>query len=135
MLRPNLLTKNPVEEKECKSLYISSETADYVLNACDRLNIKSTESIDAVDQLLVNVGEYETQVKLLEGLSSKKAYVVSEKYGVKLSNLSKMNGDDDVAIYKEEYERAIKNVEKYQTAMWNPHLFEIDGKVNLVKIK
>ena len=93
--------------------------------------LRATTPIEAVDELLVNMGEYETHIEIVEGLSDKKAFAVAERGGIKISSLAKFNGEKDISIYKNEYEKAIGNIQKYETPMWNPHIFDIKIPIDL----
>lgn len=131
MIKPLLITLNPTEEIERKTLFISKNVAEYVLSLKEKLMLRATTPEEAVDELLVNMGEYETEIKVLEGLSDKKAFAVAERGGIKISSLAKFNGEKDISIYKNEYEKAINNMQKYETPMWNPHVFDIKSTIDL----
>ncbi len=131
MIKPNLLTENPSEEAENKTLFISKETADYVLSLKEELLLRATTPEDAVDEYLVGLGIYDTEIRILDNLSNKKAFAVAERGGIKISSLSKFSGERDVAVYKKEYQKAIENVQKHQTPMWNPHVFDINSGIDL----
>ena len=131
MISPNLLTENPNEETQKKTLFISNETANYVLSLKDKLLLRANTPEEAVDEYLVSIGVYDVEIKVLDNLTNKKAYAVAERNGIKISSLSKMNGEKDISIYKNEYQKAIINAEKLETPMWNPHLFDIKGSIDL----
>ena len=131
MIKPNLLTENPSEEVENKTLFISKETADYVFSIKEQLLLRATSPQEAVDEYLVGLGIYDTEIKILENISNKKAFAVAERSGIKISSLSKLSGERDVAVYKKEYQKAIENVQKHQTPMWNPHVFDINRGIDL----
>ncbi len=135
MIKPTLVTVNPTEEVEKKTLFVSRDTAEYVLSLKKELMLRAETPEEAVDEFLVSIGEYETEIKIFEGLSNKKAYATSERGGIKISSLSKMNGEKDISIYKNEYEKALENIKKYETPMWNPHIFDCKNGIDLVAIK
>ncbi len=135
MISSNLLTVNKVKEKETKILFISKNTAEHVLSLKDKLNLRAETAIDAVDELIVDMGEYNAYIKIVDEMSDKKAYVICEKSGITVPSLSKMNGDKDLCIYKDEYEKAMEKVVSLDTPMWNPHIFDIKSGIDLVVIK
>ena len=131
MIKPLLLTINPTEETEKKTLFISKNTAEYVFSLKEKLMLRASNAEEAVDELLVSMGEYETEVKILEGLSDKKAFAVSERGSIKISSLAKFAGEKDISIYKNEYEKALSFLQKFETPMWNPHVFEVKSSIDL----
>ncbi|MBQ7339325.1 MAG: hypothetical protein IJW43_00545 [Clostridia bacterium] len=134
MLKDNFLTENPQEQSQRKTLFVSPKIAEYILEHKKELFVRATESKDALDEFIVNLGEYETEIEFVDGLSDRKAYVVSEKNGITFESISKANGEKFVSVYKNEYEKSIDNIEKYSTQMWNPHLFDLRNGIDLIRL-
>ncbi len=135
MTEPSLLTFNKCEQIENKTLFISPDVANYIFEQKKELGLRANTPIEAIDEFLVDVEEYETEIKLIDTIPDKKAYVVSEKSGIKISTLSKMNGDAEISIYKNEYVKAMENFVKYETPMWNPHVFDLKSGIDLIELK
>ena len=133
-IKPYLLTENNPKEIEKRTLYICSEVANYILSNSNSLGLRETEMERAVEELLSDMGDFETQVKIYDGISNKKAFAVAIKSAVSLSSISKINCEDDFALYKSHYQKAIKNKSEYCSEMWNPHVFLLDGKTELSNI-
>lgn len=134
MLAPNLLTQNQYEQKIVKTIFVSPSTAEYILSKREELKLKAKTREEAVDEFVTNMGEYDSHIKILDTINDKKAYVVVEKFDINLSSISKVNGDDFIAIYKKDYVKAIENMEKYSSKMWNPHTFDSSEDIELIKI-
>ena len=134
MLTPNLLTHNEHEQKVVKTIFVSPSTAEYILSKREELKLKARTREEAVDEFVTNMGEYDSHIKILDNIEDKKAYVVAEKFDISLSSISKINGDDFIAIYKKDYVKAINNVTKYSSKMWNPHIFDVSEQIEMIKI-
>ncbi len=133
-IRPVLITENRPTEIEKRTLYISKEVAEYVCDNAKELMLREKSLTGAVEELLSGAGDYETQVQIYEGLEKTKAFVVAEKSAINLASITKVKCEDAKALYKAEYDKAIKNKQEYCTEMWNPHLFEVSESTKLSNV-
>ncbi len=133
-IKPYLLTGNNPKEIENRTLFVNREVADYVLSNSNNLGLRETMPERAIEELLSDMGDFETQVKIYDGISSSKAFAVAVKSAVRLDSITKINCEDDIALYKTYYQKAIKNKSEYCSEMWNPHVFLLDGKTELSNI-
>ncbi|MBR2376894.1 MAG: hypothetical protein IKA85_03845 [Clostridia bacterium] len=133
-IRPSFVTNNKPNEIDKRTLHLSKDVAEYILSNAKNLLIRETNLELAVEELLSNIGEYETAVIVNDNLSSNEAFIVAEKSGVNLSNIIKIKCDDGVSLYKAEYDKAVKNKSDYYSEMWNPHVFLLNGETELYDI-
>ncbi len=132
---PIFITENAPSEIHKRTLYVSKDVAEYVLSHKSEFLLRETSLVGAVEELLSSMGDFDTQVKIAENLSNCKLFVVSEKSGIDLQSISKINCKDGLALYETEYHNAIKNKTQYYSEMWNPHIFLLDGETELSNLK
>ncbi len=123
-MESNLLTERNNKIVNKKTLYLSPEIAQFILNEKVKFNIKSNNLQDAIDEFLINIGEYNTHVILTDIVSSKKALITIEKSNINLNDISKINGEKSCAIYKNAYNKSLLNIKKFDSIMWNPNVFK-----------
>ncbi|MBE5744049.1 MAG: hypothetical protein E7358_04975 [Clostridiales bacterium] len=133
-IRPHFITANKPTEIEGRTLYISKEVAEYVLSKSNELLLRETALDKAFEELLSNMGDFETQVTIFDGLSNSELFVIAKKCAVNLDSIIKINSENDIALYKAEYQKAINNKSEYSSEMWNPHIYLLDGKTELCNI-
>ena len=122
-MESNILVESSSKIISKRTLYLSYETASYLLENKNKYKIKSTNLQEVVDEFLISLGEYNTHIVLTDKISPKKAFVSIEKSSILFNDLSKVNGDNDFSLYKNEYNKALLNINKFDSIMWNPHIF------------
>ena len=122
-MESNVLLERSSKIIDKKTLFISPEIAKYLQENKTRFNLKSNDLQEIIDEFLINLGEYSTQAVFNENISNNKAYVCVEKCGFSFNDLSKINKNNNFAIYLKEYNKSLNNIEKFNSIMWNPHIF------------
>ena len=124
-MESNVLVESSPKIINKKTLFISPKNAEYLLENKKRFNIKSNDLQSAIDEFLINLGEYSTHVELNDNVCENKAFISIEKSEILLDYLTKINGEKSYSLYKNEYNKALLKMKKFQSIMWNPHIFEI----------
>ncbi len=133
-IRPHFITANRPSEIERRTLYLSKGVAEYVLSKKDELLLRETALDKAVEELLSSMGDFDTQVNIFDELSNSEIFVIAKKCAVNLDSIVKVSSEGEIALYKAEYHKAIRNKSEYCSEMWNPHIFLLDGKTKLCNI-
>ncbi len=121
----NLLFEQSHKIISKKTLFISPTISKYLLDNKKLFNLKSDNETEILDEFLVSLGEYSAHVVFNDNLSNKIAFVTIEKSEISFNQLSKINGDKSISLYKNEYEKALLNTKNYESVMWNPNVFSV----------
>ncbi len=103
------------------ALYLKRNAINFGLVIDNDQNEKAT-CRSCAEQFIVNAGGYGARVAVVDGLPANVVYVTSEIIDVQPTHIGKINEVSANPIYFKSYEKAIHNLEAYDTDMWNPHL-------------
>ncbi|MBQ9747725.1 MAG: hypothetical protein IJV98_02970 [Clostridia bacterium] len=135
MATPSLQADNtPRKDIPAPSLHtvylISTNTARYIKRNALRLGLPEPDSSASesrqmqatVENFLNYVGATGARVAIVDDISDHTIYVTRENLDLQPIQIRKFDELSTNPVYFENYQRAIANMEKLGTDMWNPHL-------------
>ena len=136
LARPSLIIDQSKREEDLPDpcdvmvVMISERTAANLLSDASQYNVsvpadgvKSHILISVADQVVKKfAGDDSVRVMVVNGISDDVVYITGERMNITPLRMPKLDELSRDPVYFNYYRRALKNAERYDTDMWNPHI-------------